>query len=48
MTIYTQAELDELTDEEYAQFLIDGLLVDDDEPFYWEQLATYTPYAEVE
>lgn len=47
MTIYTQAELDGLTDEEYAQFLIDGLLVDDDEPFYWEKLATYTDYAEV-
>ena len=47
MTIYTQAELDDLGPEEYAQFLIDGLLVAEEEPFYWEKLATYTDYAEV-
>jgi hypothetical protein len=48
MTIYTQAELNALSDEEYAQFLVDGLLVDEDVPFYWEELSTYTDYAEVE
>ena len=48
MAIYTQAELNDLSDEEYSNFLIEGILVDPEEPFYWEQLATYTPYAEVE
>jgi hypothetical protein len=48
MTIYTQAELDTLTAEDYTNFLIEGILADPEVPFYWEQLATYTAYAEVE
>jgi hypothetical protein len=47
MAIYTQAELNDLTAEEYANFLVEGILVDPEVPFYWEQLATYTPYAEL-
>jgi hypothetical protein len=47
MSIYTLAELDALTAEEYSNFLVDGILVDAEVPFYWEQLATYTDYAEV-
>jgi hypothetical protein len=47
MTIYTQTELNALTDEEYANFLVEGILVDPEVPFYWEQLSTYTDYAEV-
>jgi hypothetical protein len=47
MTIHTQTELNALSDEEYANFLVDGILADPEEPFYWEHLATYTPYAEL-
>ena len=47
MSIYTLAELNDLTAEEYSNFLVDGILVDDDLPFYGEQLATYADYAEV-
>jgi hypothetical protein len=36
MAIYTQAELEQLTPEEYSEFLVDGILVDDDCPMWWE------------
>lgn len=39
MSIYTQAELNELGPEEYAAFLVDGILVDDDTPLFWEDLS---------
>lgn len=39
MAIYTQAELESLTPEEYSEFLIDGILVDDDTPLFWEDLS---------
>jgi hypothetical protein len=47
MTIYTQAELNGLSDEEYSNFLVEGILVDPEVPFYCEELSTYTDYAEV-
>ena len=39
MTIVTQSELDLLSAEEYSEFLIDGILVDDDTPLFWEDLS---------
>jgi hypothetical protein len=39
MTIYTQAELENLSDEEYSNFLVEGFLVDDEVPFLWEDLS---------